>query len=69
MAFVKKWSMMQMVSLVKKDLVDYHIFRADEMPNIRSIFVQTTKRPVLSVRKRLLKFRWTALHRQLAMLF
>ena len=25
----------------EKDLVDYHIFRADEMPNIRSIFVQT----------------------------
>jgi putative selenate reductase molybdopterin-binding subunit len=25
----------------ERDLVDYHIFRADEMPNIRSIFVQT----------------------------
>jgi len=25
----------------EKDLVDYHIFRADEMPQIRSIFVQT----------------------------
>lgn len=25
----------------EKDLVDYHIFRADEMPNIRSIFIQT----------------------------
>jgi putative selenate reductase molybdopterin-binding subunit len=25
----------------EKDLVDYHIFRADEMPVIRSIFVQT----------------------------
>jgi putative selenate reductase molybdopterin-binding subunit len=25
----------------ERDLVDYHIFRADEMPEIRSIFVQT----------------------------
>lgn len=25
----------------ERDLVDYHIFRADEMPNIRSLFVQT----------------------------
>ena len=25
----------------ERDLVDYHIFRADEMPGIRSIFVQT----------------------------
>lgn len=25
----------------ERDLVDYHIFRADEMPNISSIFVQT----------------------------
>ena len=25
----------------ESDLVDYHIFRADEMPNIRSIFVET----------------------------
>ncbi|MDY0124692.1 MAG: molybdopterin-dependent oxidoreductase [Anaerolineaceae bacterium] len=25
----------------ERDLVDYHIFRADEMPSIRSIFVQT----------------------------
>ncbi len=25
----------------ERDLVDYHIFRADEMPRIRSIFVQT----------------------------
>jgi putative selenate reductase molybdopterin-binding subunit len=25
----------------EKDLVDYHIFRADEMPNLKTIFVQT----------------------------
>ena len=25
----------------EKDLVDYHIFRADEMPNMKTIFVQT----------------------------
>ena len=25
----------------ERDLLDYHIFRADEMPKIRSIFVQT----------------------------
>lgn len=25
----------------EKDLIDYHIFRADEMPNMKTIFVQT----------------------------
>ena len=44
----------------RKDLVDYHIFRADEMPEMQTILFRLMKKRTRLAPKRSLKFLWTA---------
>ena len=44
----------------EKDLVDYHIFRANEMPVLETIFIETYEPTIHLVSRPWQKFRWTS---------